>query len=101
MSGYSSTTSIIFIAFGVLYGTGFLVAAWILVRKLLERQKKDEQNVVEGAVHPTGLVAPPIAAGASTPDQPNTKKDPSTKVVSEPVEQIDLGIDGSVDGGGF
>ena len=85
MSGYSSATSIIFIAFGVMYGAGFLIAAWILVRKLLERQKKIDENVVEGAPNPTGLIATPVVVGASSPDQPSTKKDSSSKDISETV----------------
>lgn len=101
MSGYSSTTSIIFIAFGVLYGAGFLFAAWILVRKLLERQENGDQNVVEGAPNPTGLIATPVVVGATTPDKPSTKKDSTSKDTSEPSKPIDLGIDSPIDGGGF
>lgn len=101
MSGYSSITSGIFIAFGVLYGAGFLIAAWILVRKLLERQKQIDENVVEGAPHPTGLIATPVVVGAASPDKPSTNKDPSTKEVGESSSPIDLGVDSPSDGGGF
>lgn len=101
MSGYSSTTSIIFIVFGILYGGGFLIAAWILVRKLLERQKNSDQNVVEGAPNPAGLVAPPVVAGASSPDKPKSKDDSPTKSTTESSKPIDLGIEGPTDGGGF
>lgn len=101
MIGYSSTTSIIFIAFGVLYGAGFLIAAWILVRKLLERHKTTNSNVVEGAPNPTGLIATPAVVAAAPPNQPSTKKDPSAKDTPEASIPIDLGVDSPVDGGGF
>lgn len=101
MSGYSSTSSIIFIAFGVLYGAGFLFAAWILVRKLMESQNKVDQNVVEGAPNPTGLIATPVVVGATSPDKSSTKKDSSSKDTPEPSTPIDLGIDSPIDGGGL
>ena len=101
MSGYSSITSGIFIAFGVLYGAGFLFAAWILVRKLLERQKQIDGNVVEGAPNPTGLIATPVVVAATTPDEPSTEKDSPKKDTLEPSSPIDLGIDSPVEGGGF
>lgn len=101
MSGYSSTTSIIFVAFGILYGAGFLFAAWILVRKLLERQEKVDQNVVEGAPNTTGLIATPVVVGATAPPKPSNKKESPSREASEPSSPIDLGIDSPIDGGGL
>lgn len=90
-----------FIVFGVLYGAGFLIAAWILVRKLLEKQQSADQNVVEGAPNPTGLVATPVVVGASSPEKHKSKKDSTAKEVAKPSEPIDIGIDSPIDGGGL
>ena len=104
MIGYSSITSIVFVTFGILYGVGFLVLAWMLVQRLSQKKEPSESSGAPGTYEPQGLIATPVAAVAATPskadDQPSGPKSKAKEVPSEPID-INTGFDGGIDGGGF
>ena len=103
MNGYSSYTSIIFVAFGILYGAGFLIAAWLLVRRLMVKQDQvDHSTTVKGANDTQGRIGPEVAAPAFVPVAPVKSKESSNKKEIEPPIEIDSGFDGGgIDGGGI
>ena len=87
MDGYSSTSSLVFIAFGVVYGFGFLIAAWVIVRRLLRQQKEfDRTSQNPGTLEPGTRNAPTIA------QKPVAKPDPKDQ------PPVDLGTPDGVDG---
>ncbi len=101
MSNYSSYTSVVFVAFGILYGAGFLLAAWVLVRKLMQKQNDMDQNAVKGAQDTQGRIAPEGTPAAVAPVIPVAGKGDPHKKDAEPPIDIDTGFDGGIDGGGI
>ncbi|MCY4143487.1 MAG: hypothetical protein OXG08_07370 [Gammaproteobacteria bacterium] len=101
MNNYSSYTSIVFVAFGILYGAGFLLAAWVLVRKLMQTQNDMDQSAVKGTQDAKGRIATEGTPAAVAPAIPIASKGDSNKKEIEPPIDLDSGFDGGIDGGGI
>lgn len=101
MNSYSSYTSIVFVAFGILYGAGFLLAAWVLVRKLMQKQDEIDQSPVRGSTDTQGRIATPATPAAVAPTVPVATKGDSKKKDLDPPIDLGGGFDGGIDGGGI
>ena len=85
-----SATSIVFVALGLVYGVGFLIAAWVLVTRLIEKQSQYDEKPRPGTYEPSGNIATPVSPKAAT--KPKTDTQPP---ISEPIDPS-----GGFDGGG-
>lgn len=101
MNSYSSYTSMVFVAFGILYGAGFLLAAWVLVRKLMQKQDEIDQSSVKGSRDTQGRIATEAAPVAVAPAVPVAAKGDSNKKDLDPPIDLGGGFDGGIDGGGI